>query len=587
VQQPIPPALSEKIRALGNRARVFPIEGYGYFFLTTPAYGDLAENDQMLWIKLGHVHDGERLLSTSDIIKRGWAGPSGVRVDAIQGSGTLVGLMKREPRCHIYRNLLSVPKIYYWTHDGAFIATNNLRLMANLLPDPQLNEKALAEHFMYLDLSGGRSYVRDVSELLAGKMLVWNGGTLSVQLRRDLRALSSLETQQPVNTETTDWFFEKLKSVVGLYVKDQLHSSGTMISGGPDSSLLQAAINALPYVDFPYPSFSFVVDTPAFGFEVEYAHEAVRLLGTNHTFVRIVPEEYPDRLVQSIEVLGQPMPLDTPPRFLALADYVSGNREDVTLLFLGHMAGGLHGVQDSLEIAQGDKYRNWPIPLLRLLGIILAPLSQSKSYGAQQAAQTLASCQDSDSLSHYLNSVGLLPTDLEMVCRCFPRSAVHEAFAVRRDLEKRYLDSGVMVEKANVLHLLTDGVDAASVLRQLGLWYGRDFIFPYADTSIVKATFSFEPIDRYCSGHRVKPVLKAALESQVPTSVTKKEKGFTSVFEQAVIRSMREGVLRALVHDIERPAFLEGADFERKLEQPDWFTWNLLTLDLFKKHMLG
>ncbi|MGD2144543.1 MAG: hypothetical protein PVF54_08715, partial [Anaerolineae bacterium] len=205
---------------LGNRVQMFPLERYGYFFLITPAYADVAENDQMLWIKLGGVHDGEGLLSTADIIKRGWVRPRGVQVEAIQGSATLVGFVKREPRCYIYRNLLSVSKIYYWTGDGAFTATNNLRLMANLLPDPQLNEDALPQHFMYLDLYGGQSYVRDVSELLVGEMLVWQNGTLRVELRHGLRALCDTESQKPVNTETVDWFFEQLKTVVGLYMKD-------------------------------------------------------------------------------------------------------------------------------------------------------------------------------------------------------------------------------------------------------------------------------------------------------------------------------------------------------------------------------
>ena len=39
--------------------------------------------------------------------------------------------------------------------------------------------------------------------------------------------------------------------------------------------------------------------------------------------------------------------------------------------------------------------------------------------------------------------------------------------------------------------------------------------------------------------------------------------------------------------DIERPGFMQQADFERKLEKPDWFTWNLLTLDVFKKEVFG
>jgi hypothetical protein len=104
----------------------------------------------------------------------------------------------------------------------------------------------------------------------------------------------------------------------------------------------------------------------------------------------------------------------------------------------------------------------------------------------------------------------------------------------------------------------------------------------------VEAAFSLKSIDRYTFGHRAKPVLKGALESRVPTiSVTQEEKGFSSVFKQDVISWMREGVLCEMARAIERPAFMDTADFVKVLEEPDWLTWSLLTLDLFKRHALN
>jgi hypothetical protein len=49
---------------------------------------------------------------------------------------------------------------------------------------------------------------------------------------------------------------------------------------------------------------------------------------------------------------------------------------------------------------------------------------------------------------------------------------------------------------------------------------------------------------------------------------------------------MRSGDLRELVQEIKRPGFMEPGDFKQKIENPDWFTWNLLTLDLFQKLVL-
>jgi hypothetical protein len=585
IKEPAASRLGEKLQVLGDHAQSFSLPGYGHFFFTAPTYADIAQSDEAVWIKLGCIHDGEHLLRTKDIVRRGWVSTDDVQVDAIQGSATLIGLVKREPRVIVYRNLLSVPEIHYWTDDSVLIATDNLRLMVDLIPDPQLNEEALPQHFMHFDLYGGHTYVRGVSQLLVGEMLTWHDGNLNIDLRRDLRALSAPETKKPVNAETVDWFFGQMKQVVSVYIEGSVHNSATLLSGGVDSSLMQTAINAQPDVDFPFPSFSFVVETPGFEFEVGYAQEAARLVGTDHTLVKCTPEEYPDLLVQTIEVVGQPLPFDAFPYFLALADYVADRRDDLTRMFHGNIADGLHGVQKSLDIAQGDKYRSWPLPILKLASGLLAPISQSKSYGARKAAETLVDYRDADSPRHYLNSAGL-HTDWDLVSRCFPQDAVRRVFASMRDLEKRYLDSDIMVEKVNVLGLLTDSVDHARLGHQLGLWCGREFVFPYGDEAIVKAAFSFEPIARYCFGRRVKPILKTALESRIPTSVTRKQKGYSSAFEQGVIPWMRKGVLYDMVQAIERPAFIERAGFENKIEQPDWFTWKLLNLDLFKKHVL-
>ncbi|MGD2144541.1 MAG: asparagine synthase-related protein, partial [Anaerolineae bacterium] len=587
-REPSSPSLRQKLQALGVHAQICPIEGYGWVFFTTPDYADVAHSEQMIWIKLGHVHDGERLLTAQDMIGREWLTPDGVQVEAIQGSAALIGLAKHEPLCFIHRNLLSVPDVYYWTDpvDEVLVATDNLRLMIDLLPEPRLNEEVLPQHFLYRAVYGGQTYVQDVSELLVGEMLTWRGGTSDVELRRDLRALRGEKPYKPVDLETVSWFFEQLRTVVGFYLEGNACRSATMLSGGPDSSLLQVAINAQPDINRPYPSFSYVVDTPAFAFEVEYAQQSVRALGTDHTFVEIKPEAYPDWLIQCIEILGRPIPDDVRPCFLALADHISSRKRIISRLFHGHIADGLHGVQNSLEIVQGDRYRNWPVPLLKVLGIVLVPVSRSKSYGARKAAETLLARRDVNSPSHSLNSVGLY-TDWELAGRCFSSRAVREALATKRGLQERYVDSDAMVEKANILDLVTDGIDPASVVRQLGLYCGREYIFPYGDEAILEATLSFDPVDRYTYDHRVKPILKLALESQVLLGVTNKPKGWSGVGQAELGRWMREGVLSDLVRGIERPSFIERVDFEWKVEQPDWFTWNLLTLDLFRKHVLA
>jgi hypothetical protein len=58
-------------------------------------------------------------------------------------------------------------------------------------------------------------------------------------------------------------------------------------------------------------------------------------------------------------------------------------------------------------------------------------------------------------------------------------------------------------------------------------------------------------------------------------------------FDNELRKWMKSGVLREMVHNIQRPGYLSLKDFEQSKENPDWFTWNLLTLDIFQKRILG
>jgi hypothetical protein len=140
-----------------------------------------------------------------------------------------------------------------------------------------------------------------------------------------------------------------------------------------------------------------------------------------------------------------------------------------------------------------------------------------------------------------------------------------------------------MVEKLNTLDLLTDGMNTTGVMNQLGYFSGFSYVFPYADELMIKAAYSFEPLERYTQDHRAKPVLKTALEMQVPEFNANQPKGWSGMGPEHLFAWMREGVLMDLVHAIERPGFINQEDFEQNLKRPNWFTWSMLTLDLFKK----
>jgi asparagine synthetase B (glutamine-hydrolysing) len=585
IQNPTNPILKDRMQCLGNNLIKFPVMDIGYFFCNRPFYVDIAESDDFVIIKLGHVHDGEKLLTTQELLDRELICPEGVKANHIRGSSTLICFMKDEPRSYIYRNMLSTFAINYWSDNGNFIATDNLRLMVDLVYNPQINEDAIYQHYIYRTVYGRQTYIRNVKRQLPGEILTWVDGKLDVVLERDLRDYSNPADQKSVSQETVDWFNGKMNQIISIYLDGRLQNAATMLSGGVDSSLIQASINSYLGHDGPFPTYSFSVDTPTFEFEVEYAKKSSTELKTHHTFLKVTAEKYRDMLIKGIEVLGQPLPDDVRPCFMALIEAINSHNDEHKILFHGQIADGLHGVSSSLEVVQGDKYRRWSPGVLELIGRVLRPISQSKSYGATKAAQILRREKDLNSPGHFLNSLGSY-TDWEMVRRCFSTTDISKALAMKRDMGSRYLDSEYFVEQLNVEDLMTDGIDPACVVNEFGLYHGIEFVFPFSDETIIEATFSFSPIERYTYGNRVKPILKAALETMHPRLLTDQPKGWSGLGEQALFDWMREGALSEIVRDIERPGFMEQSDFDRKLEHPDWFTWSMLTLNLFNKLVL-
>jgi hypothetical protein len=584
IKEPADPGIIEKVRSLGKNVKIRPLDGFGYYYYTQPKYVDIAENDEMVWIKSGHTHDSQTLLSTADLIQSHALTSEGVNADLVCGNATIFGFMKHDPVCFIYRSLVSATPVYVHEDNETLICSDNMRVMVGLLDNPEFNEGILPMHFLYREVYGDKTYIRNVSQLTGGEQLSYQNGRIEKNLLRDFRHYVCPDQYKSFNPDTVEWFFQKFAGVIGLHLAGNGHGSATMLSGGIDSSLIQAAINDQPNEDFP--SYSYIIDSPGFAYEVKHAQDASQALDTQHTFVRLSPERYAEGFVESTKILGEPMADDARSCFLLMADHISINNPGIDTLFHGGAAGSLHGGDGSRQLYQGDKYRHWPVSFLELMGSIAAPISHSKSYGAKNAAQVLGGIKDENSVENFLNASGMY-TDLGLVERCFSPISVMEAFADRRDLEVRLLNSDVLVEKGGTLDLITSSQRMKILERAMGLFHGINYIHPYADEEIVAASFSFDPMQRYVHNHRPKPILTAALETHVPDFNTRIPKGWSGYGMQELFISMREGELSEMVRAIDRPGFLSQKDFADKIENPDWFTWSMFTLDLFKKHVLN
>lgn len=585
IQHPIPDQFQTKLETFGQSASTYQVGETGLFFHTTPFYLDVYSVDEMVWIKLGQFHDGTQLLSTEDIFLKGIIGSEGIRTGNIQGNGVILGFSKAKPEFFLYRNILAAPAINYWSQDGNFLAADNLRLLASLLEHPRINEGILAEHFIYRAIYGKETYLADVANLVSGEMIHWDSGKFHVSLEHTLDSLAGKPVYESINPDSVNWYFEQMCKLVGLYMGDEANQSASLLSGGFDSTYIQAAINQQPGRPEPFPSCSYVIDSPQFNYEVEYANDAVRALGTDHTTYKITASDYSRYLERTIGILGRPVPDDVRPCFQFLFDKLCAESKAVKTLYHGQLGDGLHGLPEGIRVIQGDKYRRWPVPILDLTALALTPFSQSKAFGAKSAAATLKSTKDINSPYHLLNSAGVY-TDWGLVERCFPNSALQRVFKSNQELESNYSSSEWLIEKIHNFDVITDSMHTISINYQMGVFSGIELVFPFADDLMIRSAYRYHPLIRYSHNHQIKPILRYGLQQNVPALKMDKPKGWSGMGPSFLFELMRKGELRDLVQSIERPGFIDQADFQQNIDQPDWFTFNMLTLDIFKKQVL-
>jgi hypothetical protein len=241
-----------------------------------------------------------------------------------------------------------------------------------------------------------------------------------------------------------------------------------------------------------------------------------------------------------------------------------------------------------------DAVRNVPLSNLALKGIatLCRPVAPKKAHGLRQIAGMLPELDDPYSYRIPANSVAVY-TDIEIARRAFGDAALRKAFEYRHQMEAQFLDSSHHIEKVHALELVTDAYETSVLVNHLYLAHQREQIYPYLDEGFIRISYAFDPRIRYLRGRQVKPLLKRILEQRSLSSIANRPKG-PSVFNNALYDWLRVGPLSDMVQAIERPGFLGQSDFAElltvpdwhPLDEPNWFLWNLLTFDIFRKRVI-
>jgi asparagine synthetase B (glutamine-hydrolysing) len=574
--------------SLGVVPRIIDFGDTGHFFFHT-SYGDVAETEEAIALKLGFVRSRSKCpLSSQQLLHQELVTPRRIDHDALRGNTLIACLSKTKAEFVVFKNLVSLPQLYYWKSGNQFMAADNLRCLIAAIGHVELNQDIIPYHFMFRHAPGTLTYFRNVERLFPGQLLQWREGNLEVRRVQNFRFPDSDSAFERVDWDSANAAYEELQNVVGAYIRqieEAGHSFGNLLSGGVDSSILQLIIDQ-QIVSKPARSFSSApTRTPSFEFEIEYARQASELLETEHTLIQFSPEDYPSLIVRAVEALGQPVLSDVEPTKLAIAEFLAKHESDRRFFFVGQGADTLFGLGMTQKLKLLSLFRRVPgSPLaLATFGRLSKPFT-AKGLTMLKAAEILTHAQDPHLFVSPTNTITVY-SNLDIARRCFGDDTLRQVLEYRRNWEIEYLDSADYTEKVHVIDLLSDTYEIQVQSGQLFLTNDKEQIYPYMDEDIVRLSFAFRPEIRYIKGWRTKPILKDILEQRDLHTIARKPKG-SSNFTDDLYAWMHAGPLYEMVREIDRPAFLGKADFEQLVDRPDHFLWSLLTFDIFRKRIL-
>jgi asparagine synthetase B (glutamine-hydrolysing) len=551
------------------------------FWTSRPAYVELYGDARRTVIIQGVLrHDGAPLSAAQVLASLALD----LEPEQVMGNGTIVVIDRPGRRLWAYRTMLGTAEVYWWSDKGRLLCTDNLGAMAALLPEPRLCEQALPLHFIYRSVPGHLTYLRDVHRLGPGELLTWQDGSGEVRLRRDLRTLAP-ERQVGIEPSSISNFSATLASTIAEYERAAARRGtgvAILLSGGLDSSLMVLAAGAGGRK--PVALTTITQRTAELEREIVYARQAAERLQAEHRFVEAGRMDYAEALIETIKVLGQPPHHESTVNGLVSSRELARQEPGLGLLLHGQGADALHGLNVAAAIQYAERCPAWSLPVLRLAANMLGHVAPTKVPGAHAAAAMLSALRTPESPLHPANAQAAY-TDWAAMEQAFGCQALREAMGYRREWAARYADAETVTEQVQMIDLLSDAWDTACLTRQVGLAHGREIAFPFLDEAVVSASLAFNPRVRFAAGRRTKPVLKAALAAGTSRAFADRPK-LSGGFPSALFEEMRSGSLADLVHSIQRPGFVSRELFEQKKERPDWFTWNLLTFDLWEKLVL-
>jgi asparagine synthase (glutamine-hydrolysing) len=494
-------------------------------------------------------------------------------VEGLEGSFTLALLDGAARRVVLYRNLVGTGFTYYHVGAGGFRFGGNLTDLVEAAGEPpRPNAAVLPTFFLYRFVPGRETLFEGYSRLLPGEEVTWDCHGLT---RAQRQTFADLVAGEPIGEFALERLGETMRRVLAD-CKALRPATANLLSGGVDSSYLQAVWNRVAAGDDPLPlSFSVSVDHPRSWGDTDYAITASRALGTRHTLVP-ADRPYADYLLNCLSTTGEP-PNHVQTAYFGHLGRVMAERGFAAGL-CGEGADSLFGLGLANRVQNADLLRRLvPGRWLRRGAAAVSSALGCELLGATlRLADRLEEWSDPE---HPVNRVASF-TDLGSVRACFGDEAVAAAAASRRALLDRYRVPADPLDRLHAVGFLGEAMDSASLWTTLFNRGGADLLCPFLDSRVLRLALNLAPEVRY-PFRRPKDLLKKGLARLAPPELATRTK---LGFGQPIFDWLAPGgQLRPLAERIASYDFIDRRSLERSLAAPNWFLSSLLCYDLWHK----
>ena len=462
----------------------------------------------------------------------------------------------QERELHLVRDRLGVKPVYIVEQEGRLLFASELRaLLASGLVDRKLDDDALIDYLRYATVHAPATLVKHVRMLMPGHYLRWKDGRTTIERYWHMNQ----DAMREVADLPIDRVQEQVHQRLSRAVEKRLVSDvpfGAFLSGGIDSSAvvgLMAQASAAPVH-----TFSVVFDEQKYS-EERYAKLIARKFNTQHTAIRLKPDDMLRYLPNALEAMDHPS-VDGPNTWVVSK---VTKEAGITMALSGLGGDELFAGYDVFSRTLGLLKKNWitllPLPIRAAAGAAYKRAKRTAAAG--KAAELLRARSFAIEDTYPLSRLTFTNAELRSFLRTHelpPNAVQHIVSALLQEEDGASLP---LLSQVSICELATYLQNV--LLRdtdQMSMAHALEVRVPFLDHELVEFVLGVN--DRQKFPHTPKQLLVDSLGDLLPREIVDRPKmGFTLPWDQWM-RTALKSYCEAKLHELGTRAEFNAAGIE-------------------------